>query len=190
MPGFNPGSGNHRPIMLPPDRITTPSIKPDCPAEALRVVNQISAMVAYWDANQRCVFSNSAYQEWFGKSPEQMLGMTMLELLGPLYEKNLPYIQGAVKGELQVFERRIPLPGGGFRDSVATYTPDIIGGVVRGFSVHVADVTRLRQRETALAQTIRDVIQTLEKTKDSFRSKDLGKLRQQLQLVLERLAGP
>ena len=164
--------------------------EPDSVATALRVVNQISAMVAYWDANQRCVFSNVAYQDWFGKSPDEMLGMSMQDLLGPLYEKNLPYIQGALAGEPQVFERQIPLPGGGTRDSVATYTPDIVDGVVRGFSVHVADVTRLRQREAALGQTIREVIQTLEKTKDSFRSKDLGQLRQQLKLVLEQLVGP
>ena len=119
-----------------------------------------------------------------------MLGMSMQDLLGPLYEKNHPYIQGALAGKPQVFERQIPLPGGGTRESVATYTPDIVDGVVRGFSVHVADVTRLRQREAALGQTIREVIQTLEKTKDSFRSKDLGKLRLQLTMILDQLLGP
>jgi len=174
--------------LTPPS--SSPLRGPDSAATALRVVNQISAMVAYWDANQRCVFSNAAYQDWFGKSPAEMLGMSMQDLLGPLYEKNLPFILGALAGKLQVFERQIPLPGGDTRDSVATYTPDIVDGVVRGFSVHVADVTRLRRREAALGQTIREVIQTLEKTKDSFRSKDLGKLRLQLKQVLDRLAGP
>jgi len=176
--------------MSPTPPSSSPPRGPDSSATALHVVNQISAMVAYWDANQRCVFSNAAYQDWFGKTPDEMLGMSMQDLLGPLYEKNLPYIQGALAGKPQVFERLIPLPGGGTRDSVATYTPDIVDGVVRGFSVHVADVTRLRLREAALGQTIREVIQTLEKTKDSFRSKDLGQLRQQLKLVLEQLAGP
>jgi PAS domain S-box-containing protein len=123
---------------------------------ALSIVNHISAMVAYWDYNQRCVFSNDAYREWFGTSPEQMVGMSMQELLGPLYPKNLPYILAALRGERQVFERQIPLPGGGFRDSIATYTPDIIDGVVRGFSVHVADVTILREREAALERALRE----------------------------------
>jgi PAS domain S-box-containing protein len=123
---------------------------------ALSVANHISAMVAYWNADQRCVFSNDAYREWFGKSPEQMRGMTMKELLGPLYELNLPFILGALNGEKQVFERRIPLPGGGARESIATYTPDLVDGVVRGFSVHVADVTPLREREAALERAIRE----------------------------------
>lgn len=123
---------------------------------ALEVTNHISAMIAYWDASQRCVFSNDAYREWFGKTPEQMKGMALKELLGPLYELNLPFILAALKGEKQVFERRIPLPGGGVRDSIATYTPDVVNGVVRGFSVHVADVTPLREREAALQQAIRE----------------------------------
>lgn len=123
---------------------------------ALRVVNHISAMVAYWDSQQRCVFSNDAYLEWFGKTPEQMVGMTLKELLGPLYEKNLPHILAALKGEKQVFERRIPLPQGGHRDTIATYTPDILDGRVLGFSVLVADVTLLREREAALESALRE----------------------------------
>ncbi len=127
------------------------------PAEvALSVANHISAMVAYWNADQRCVFSNDAYREWFGKSPEQMKGMTIKELLGPLYELNLPFILAALKGEKQVFERRIPLPNGEVRESIATYTPHVVDGEVLGFSVHVADVTALREREAALERAIRE----------------------------------
>lgn len=180
--------------MSPPDHPALPASSSAVnvlqAATAFRVVNHISAMVAYWDSDQRCVFSNEAYQQWFGKSPGEMLGMSLRDLLGPLYERNRPYIEGALRGEKQVFERQIPLPGGGTRDSVATYTPDIVGGVVRGFSVHVADVTSLRQREAELADAIREAIRELERTKDSFRSKHLGELRVRLAKVLARLEGP
>lgn len=123
---------------------------------ALDLVNRIPAMVAYWDKDQKCRFSNEAYREWFGKSPEEMLGMSMKDLLGPLYDKNLPYIRGALQGQKQVFERRIPLPQGGFRDSIATYIPNVVDGTVQGFWVHVADVTALRERETALERAIEE----------------------------------
>ena len=118
-------------------------------------------MVAYWDNRQRCVFSNNAYREWFGRSPDEMIGMSMKELLGPLYEKNLPYILKALQGEKQVFERQIPLPSGGVRESIATYTPDLKDGVVLGFTAHVADVTVLREREAALALAIQQRDQAL-----------------------------
>ena len=138
-------------------------------------------MVAYWDAGQKCVFANAAYVEWFGKTPAEMAGISLKELLGPLYEKNLPYILGALAGERQVFERRITLPSGDTRDSIATYTPDFVDGVARGFVAHVAEVTSLRLREAALQQTIQEVVAILEKTKHSFRSKELGVLRKRLQ---------
>lgn len=128
----------------------------DSSQAALIAVNHISAMVAYWDSNQQCVFSNDAYREWFGKTPEEMIGMSMRELLGPLYVKNLPYILAALKGEKQVFERRILLPGGEVRDAIATYTPDVLDGEVRGFWAHVADVTSIREREAALERTIKE----------------------------------
>jgi PAS domain S-box-containing protein len=127
------------------------------PAQAaLIAVNHISAMIAYWDAEQRCVFSNDAYREWFGRTPKEMIGMTMAELLGPLYVLNQPYIEGALAGRKQIFERRIPLPGGGVKDSIATYIPDVIEGKVRGFWAHVADVTSIVEREAMLERTIRE----------------------------------
>lgn len=79
---------------------------------------------------------------------------------------NLPYILGALDGEKQVFERRIPLPGGGYKDSIATYTPDILNGKVLGFSVVVADVTLLREREAELEQALRDKEQVLAQVRE------------------------
>ena len=123
----------------------------------LEAVNRIPAMVAYWNCDQRCVFANHAYREWFGRPPEEMVDLPIKELLGPsLYEKNLAYILGALGGEKQVFERRITLPDGCVRAGIATYIPDVMDGKVRGFWAHVADVTILREREAALRQTIEE----------------------------------
>jgi len=117
----------------------------------LEIVDHLDAMVAYWDADRRCVFANAAYVDWFGKTREQILGHTLLELLGPpLYAMNLPYIDAAFRGDKQVFEREIPLPGGGTRHSLATYTPRWVDGRVAGIFVHVADVTPLKRAQEEL----------------------------------------
>lgn len=124
---------------------------------ALRLVNATPAMIAYWDRDQNCIFANEAYLLWFGRRQEEMIGMSLQELLGPsLYRRNLPHILAALRGEKQVFERQIACWDGKLRDCMATYTPDVAEGVVNGFSVLVADVTVLRQREVALEQTIRE----------------------------------
>lgn len=147
-------------------------------------------MIAYWDAAERCLYANAAYLDWFGKTPEQMRGISLAELLGPIYALNLPYIRGALSGKKQVFERTIPTPQGHIRESIATYTPDIVDGVVRGFAVHVADVTPVRKRERELADVIAEAIKVLEKTKRSFHSKDLGALRERLEQLHTRASTP
>jgi PAS domain S-box-containing protein len=110
------------------------------------VVDMVPAMLAYWDASQRCVFANRAYVKWFGIEPDALVGRTLKELLGPIYPLNLPHIEGALRGEPQEFEREIPDPRGGPpRYSQANYLPDIDGTTVRGFYVLVSDIT-LRKR--------------------------------------------
>jgi hypothetical protein len=79
----------------------------------------------------------------------------MRDLLGPLYQKNLPYIERVLAGEPQTFEREILTPSG-IRYSLANYYPDRRDGEVRGFFVHVADITQMKllalQREELLRQ--------------------------------------
>jgi diguanylate cyclase (GGDEF)-like protein/PAS domain S-box-containing protein len=111
-------------------------------------------MVAYWDIDQVCVFANNAYRAWFGKTREEVVGHTLQELLGPLYPMNLPYIRAAYGGQKQVFEREIPCPDGTTRYSLATYTPNIVNGRLRGIFVHVADVTPLKKMELELQAAI------------------------------------
>lgn len=123
--------------------------------ELLRaLVDHITAMVAYWDSAQRCRFANRAYERWFGVSPESLIGVHISELLGPLYTLNLPYIEGALRGEAQEFEREIPDPTGGpSRHSLASYIPDVRDGVVHGFFVLVTDISAIKRAELALRES-------------------------------------
>src|SRR4029077_9136597 len=58
--------------------------------------------------------------------------------------------KAALEGRTQVFEREIPSPNGAVRQSLATYTPHIVGGKGVGFFVHVADVSPLKDLERQL----------------------------------------
>ncbi len=114
-----------------------------------RVVDAVPAMLAYWDSTLRCRFANREYERWFGVSPESMVGRHVSELLGEaLYQLNRPYLEGALGGTPQKFEREIPDPAGGpARHSLVDYIPDQVGGVVRGFFVHVADISERKRFE-------------------------------------------
>jgi len=119
---------------------------------AMKVVDNVDVMLGYWDRDLRCQFANAAYQVWFGRSRQELLGSSIQDLLGPLYELNRPYIQAALEGKVQVFERAIPLPDGSVRHSLASYYPDVVGGTVCGFTVQVTDVTRLKHLEIELQE--------------------------------------
>jgi PAS domain S-box-containing protein len=118
------------------------------------LVDAIPAMVAYWDEAARCGFANRAYERWFGVSPESLIGKHISELLGPLYPLNLPYIEGALRGEPQQFEREIPDPAGGpSRHSLAQYMPVVVGGVARGFFVLVTEISEIKRAQLALQES-------------------------------------
>ncbi|CAH2031486.1 PAS domain-containing protein [Trichlorobacter ammonificans] len=111
----------------------------------------IPGMVGYWTSELRCGFANIAYLEWFGKSPEEMRGIHIRDLLGEeLYRKNEPFISAALRGERQQFERTIVKADGSAGYTWAHYIPDLDNGRVRGFFVLVSDVTELKQTQRKL----------------------------------------
>lgn len=116
-----------------------------------RLVDHVPSMLAYWGKDLRCRFANKAYKVWFGLTPEQIIGIRMEDLLGPkLFALNEAYIQGALAGQPQQFERIVPGPDGVQRHSLASYLPDIVDGEVQGFLVQVTEVTKLKETEAAL----------------------------------------
>jgi PAS domain S-box-containing protein len=121
-----------------------------------RLADQLPSLLAYWNADLHCVFANAAYARWFGTDPAGMAGMHIRDLLGPdLYARNLPYIEGALRGERQVFERIVPGPDGTQRHSLAHYEPDLADGRVAGFFVEVTETTALKHAEQALRESER-----------------------------------
>ena len=122
-------------------------------AELQAIVDGLPAMIGYWDKALQNRFANTAYSLWFGKTPDQIRGRHIRTLLGDkLYAANLPYIQGALCGEQQFFERDIPAPEGTIRSSQVVYTPHLVKGEVVGFFVLVSDVTQMKRTEQSLRE--------------------------------------
>ena len=116
------------------------------------ITDSLPSMIGYWDDHLCCRFANRAYLEWFNRKPEEMLGLSIKELMGEeLYKMNEPYILGALGGERQTFQRTLTKRDGSAGYTWATYTPDMIDHHVQGFYAMVTDVTELKQAELKLA---------------------------------------
>ncbi len=127
------------------------------------LLDQVPAMVGYWDPELRNVFANQAYSDWFGKPPEEIHGHHIRELLGEeLYAANLPFLTRALHGERLEFPRTIETPSG-LRHSAASYVPDQVGDTVRGIVVLVTDMTELqntRAHERQLTEELERLVRT------------------------------
>ncbi|MBX7449393.1 diguanylate cyclase [Mycolicibacterium sp. 3033] len=115
-----------------------------------QLIDRLPSMVAYWDADLCNVVANDAHTQFFAKTPEEIRGRHIFELLvGDLGEFSRPYVEAAMRGHDQVFEKTL-IDGHGFTRHVqASYLPDMVDGQVCGLYVEVADVTARVEAERA-----------------------------------------
>jgi PAS domain S-box-containing protein len=119
-----------------------------------RLADLMPSILAYWDRELRCRFANRACGRWFSVDPDVLVGTSLRDLLGPeLLALNQPYIQAALAGTPQMFERLVPGADGIGRQSLVHYLPDIVDGEVLGFVVQVVEITALKTAEAALKES-------------------------------------
>ncbi len=117
------------------------------------IADTIPAMVGYWNRDLRCVFANQSYLDWFGRTVDQMIGISIQELMEPeLFLKNEPYMRAALRGESQHFERTLTKPDGSRHTVWAQYRPRWVNGEVCGFFAQVTDITPLKKSQEELRE--------------------------------------
>ena len=116
------------------------------------VADGLPSLIGYWDADLRCQFANNPYLEWFGKTPDQMLGLHMAAVLGDkLFAQNSSHIQEALAGVPQEFERSVIKPDGSMGQTLINYVPDRDGnGMTKGFFALETNISRLRDADAAI----------------------------------------
>jgi PAS domain S-box-containing protein len=112
------------------------------------VTNTAPAMIAYINAEQRYEFVNKAFAEWMGRTPHQMPGLHISEVLGAQSLAVVrPRLEAALKGERVEYESELRYTDGRARWLQATYIPEWEGRRVRGVFVFVLDISERKARE-------------------------------------------
>lgn len=113
------------------------------------ITDTLPVLIAYVDASRRFRFSNKAFEEWFGYSPQEINGRHLRDVVGAeAYKAILPYVERALAGERQEFEANVPYKRGGARWVGASYIPDLeADGVPRGYFALVTDITERKESE-------------------------------------------
>jgi diguanylate cyclase (GGDEF)-like protein/PAS domain S-box-containing protein len=119
-------------------------------AATLRSVTEaIPAIVAVVGTDGRYRFVNSAFERWRGLPREQILGRSLLEVLGPEdHLRSQPWIDRVLGGETVSFER-----GYAQRHLAVTYIPlRLDDRRIDGFVGVAQDITQHKQEEMRLLQ--------------------------------------
>lgn len=154
------------------------------------ILNNMPSMIGYWDNELRNRFANQAYFEWFGVLPEHMPGMLLSDLLGKeLFALDKPYLDRALLGEAQVFERAMADVHGVVRHTMVSYRPDAEDGKVLGIFVQITDLSERKRMENELFDEKERVRLTLQSIGDAVVCADAGGIVTYVNPVAERLTG-
>ncbi len=156
------------------------------------ILDNLPSMVAYWSRDLQNRFANAAYQRWFGVTPEAMARTSLPDLLGPqVYANSWPYMQRALAGQRQVFERRAAGADGQERFSIVSYLPDLEedGRTVRGVFVQATDITDHKRMEYELFEEKELMRLTLASIGDAVLCTDAEGHITYLNPVAERMTG-
>src|SRR5262245_44927792 len=105
----------------------------------------------------RFLWVNPHYARWLGKTPEEIAGRSIQELLGLGVMRELrPHIERVLNGEQVDFERRVELPGlrGRWVRSIYTPTRDA-RGAIDGWVAVAIDIHDRKSSEQALKESER-----------------------------------
>ena len=113
------------------------------------IADNIPALIAYIDPDQRFTFGNRQYEQAYGVAHEELDGKHVRDVLGPeAYAHSQQQIVDVLAGGAQHFERFIARYQ---RWERVSYVPDIDAqGTVAGFFSLVEDITELKQTQTTL----------------------------------------
>lgn len=111
----------------------------------------LPSVVSYWSADLYCHFANKNRERYTGVPSEKMRGLHLQQAIGDeQFQLYQPYIQGALLGKQQRFERTIKLPSGEQDDMLVYLVPDILYGKVEGFFYIATSITEVKKQQREL----------------------------------------
>ncbi|WP_460156967.1 PAS domain-containing hybrid sensor histidine kinase/response regulator [Pseudomonas sp. S2_H10] len=142
------------------------------------IINAMPILISYVDREERFRLNNAAYLDWYGLTPQELYGRTILEVLGEeAYALRAPHITEALSGRPCCFSISTPHRDDSIRQALMNYLPRHgPDGAVNGFYIFVIDETERKKTEEAL----RNLNETLEE-RVAARTRQLADANERLQ---------
>jgi diguanylate cyclase (GGDEF)-like protein/PAS domain S-box-containing protein len=120
------------------------------------ITDNVPAIIAHIDAQQRYTFINDYVRKISGEDPQQVIGHTVHEVRGEsIYDAIKDQIETVLRGEHTMFENEGDIRGKHYHFQ-SNFVPDIDeNGKVRGFYALTTDITHIKQVEQELYRLAR-----------------------------------
>ena len=136
------------------------------------IADHLPVRVAYWDSEERCRFANRVYCEWFGKTLDQVLGKTNVEIFGEEQSpERLAFSRLALGGAPQKFESEEVGADGRRGIWEVQYIPDVQRGEVRGFFKLASDITASKRAQADLQALNLELVAARDIAEDAAQAK-------------------
>jgi len=147
------------------------------------ITDRIPARLAYYDKDLVCRYSNAAHARRYGKSPQEMIGSILTEVVRPeLLHEILPKVAAALSGDTQTFEAERTDANGQRRYYEIHYIPDQQGDEIRGIFIELHDITERRRTEEIVLHANRDLEERVRE-----RSAELFQSEQRFRLMVDAI---
>jgi two-component system sensor histidine kinase/response regulator len=118
-----------------------------------RIADNTPGLIGYWDRGMICRFANHGHREWFGKEPQEMIGLHISQVLdADLLRLSTPHFEATLAGQPRQFERPMQRPDGAWIHTLVSYTPHWQQDQVVGLFASVVDISAVKQAELRLQQ--------------------------------------
>jgi len=118
------------------------------------ITDTLPSLISYINSGEEYEFVNKAYETWFGRSRDEVVGRTISQVVGEdAYEKIKHHVDKALAGETDSFENWISYSDGNRRFVSANYIPHLDDSKrVLGYVGLVNDLTERKRYEEVLQE--------------------------------------
>ncbi len=113
------------------------------------LIDCMPAMIGHVSAEQRLLFCNKLYYDLSGLTEENVIGKTVLEVVGEnAYARLKPHIDRVLAGERVVYEVPVADSGLSVQHLLVTYSPEVnAAGEVAGYFFSIIDISDRKKLE-------------------------------------------